>query len=440
MQIYENMVTYGKHLPLRSAVIFGGVPQNAQVMKLRRGVDVLVATPGRLNDLIRQGFINLSHVEIFVLDEADRMLDMGFIQDVKTVIALLPAKKQTLFFSATMPKEVEKLALSILDHPVTVKVDPVSSTVDTIDQRLYMVDKVNKKHLLSHLLHQTDVESALVFTRTRHGADRVVKELMQAGIASKAIHGEKSQNARQMALSEFKSGKIHVMVATDIAARGIDIAGLSHVINYDLPNEPEAYVHRIGRTGRAGMEGTALSFCCIDELKDLRGIEKLIQKRLPVEKSAWPMEVMTPTVKQPRGARPAQKARPVSAVHGGAQSKPRTATPRPNQRYGRPAPAKTSQPAFHKDAFSQTEVVSKKDNARGAKRYGRPAPVKAASAEMKATPLQRPTMDRSMRKPASKPSPKPYQQQEQPRSSYQDSFKSRKKPARRSFATGQDRF
>jgi len=303
LQIYENFVAYGKKLPLRSCVIFGGVGQQPQVDALRKGVDILVATPGRLNDLIGQGHISLANLEIFVLDEADRMLDMGFIHDVKRVIAQLPQKRQTLFFSATMPQDVEKLALSILTNPVSVKVDPVSSTVDTIRQFLYMVDKANKRHLLAELLKKPNIESALVFTRTKHGADRVVRELSKAGIAAKAIHGDKSQNARQEALSQFKKGRIHVLVATDIAARGIDIAGLSHVFNYDLPNEPEAYVHRIGRTGRAGHEGVAISFCCIDEMKQLGDIEKLINKKLTRLESQWPMQVFTETVKQPRMSR-----------------------------------------------------------------------------------------------------------------------------------------
>ncbi len=307
LQIFENFQAYGRSLPLRPCVIFGGVGQKPQVDQLTRGVDILIATPGRLNDLIGQGYIELSHLEIFVLDEADRMLDMGFIHDVRKVIALLPKVRQTLLFSATMPPEVEKLALSILHEPVSVKVDPVSSTVDSIGQSLYMIDKANKKNLLAKLLRGKDVESALVFTRTKHGADRVVRELARFGISAKAIHGDKSQNARQEALSQFKNGKIAVLIATDIAARGIDIADLSHVFNYDLPNEPEAYVHRIGRTGRAGKEGIAISFCCIDECKDLKAIEKLIGKAIPRLESEWPMEVFTETVKQPRPPREPRK-------------------------------------------------------------------------------------------------------------------------------------
>ena len=309
IQIQENFALYGKHLPLKSCVIFGGVNQSGQVDQLRRGVQVIIATPGRLNDLIGQGHIKLDAIEIFVLDEADRMLDMGFIYDVKRVIAQLPAKRQTLFFSATMPGEVEKLAMSILSSPKSVKVDPVSSTVDTIRQTLFMVDKLNKKFLLADLLKKPNVENALVFTRTKHGADRVVRELERMGVRSMAIHGDKSQSARQAALGQFKNGDLKVLIATDIAARGIDVVGLSHVINYDLPNEPEAYVHRIGRTGRAGLEGDAISFCCIDEMKCLAGIEKLIGKRIPREESAWPMQVFTETVKEARPPRPERVTR-----------------------------------------------------------------------------------------------------------------------------------
>ncbi|MEA4897306.1 MAG: DEAD/DEAH box helicase, partial [Christensenellaceae bacterium] len=307
-QIYENFIAYGQRLQLNACVIFGGVKQYAQTEALRRGVDILVATPGRLCDLIGQGYIKLDSIEIFVLDEADRMLDMGFIHDVRRVIALLPARRQTLLFSATMPDEVEQLALSILDKPETVKVDPVTSTVDSIRQALYYVDKANKKLLLADILKRDEVDSALVFARTRHGADRVVREMERMGIQSRAIHGDKSQGARQEALNYFKSGKIKVLIATDIAARGIDIVGLSHVINYDLPNEPEAYIHRIGRTGRAGLAGDAISFCCIDEMKQLSAIEKLIRKRIPRLESPWPMEVLTPSEPQPRGPRPSKLA------------------------------------------------------------------------------------------------------------------------------------
>jgi ATP-dependent RNA helicase RhlE len=307
LQIYESFLTYGaKRLGLTPVVIFGGVSQQPQTAQIQRGVDIMVATPGRLNDLIGQGYIKLDQVEIFVLDEADRMLDMGFIRDVEKVIRHLPEERQTLFFSATMPREVESLALRILKDPATVKVDAVSSPVDSIRQVLYYVDKGNKKHLLAHLLRQPEVENALVFARTRHGADRVVKDLDKAGIRAMAIHGSKSQTARQDALGQFKDGKLSVLVATDIAARGIDIAGLSHVFNYDLPNEPEVYIHRIGRTGRAGLSGDAVSFCSIDEVKNLGAIEKLMGKRIPVRESAWPMEVFTPSEPKPRTPAPSK--------------------------------------------------------------------------------------------------------------------------------------
>ena len=355
LQIYENFEGYGKKLPLRPCVIFGGVGQQPQVEQLNRGVDILVATPGRLNDLIGQGHISLDRLEIFVLDEADRMLDMGFIHDVKKVIARLPVKRQTLFFSATMPPEVEKLAQSLLTNPVTVKVHPVSSTVDKIDQSLYMVDKATKKHLLAKLLKDKSVENALVFSRTKHGADRIVRELSRAGIEARSIHGNKSQSARQQALGDFKSGKVRVLVATDIAARGIDIAGLSHVFNYDLPNEPEAYVHRIGRTGRAGLDGTAISFCCIDEIKELKQIEKLIGKTISRHESEWPMDVMTETVRQPRPPRPAHEKpqAPAAPLRKAEVSKPEPAKSKaamkatPLERPVKPAsrPVKTPAPA-----------------------------------------------------------------------------------------------
>ena len=313
LQNQESFEAYGKYLHLKSGVIFGGVGQNPQVEMLKAGPDILVATPGRLNDLIGQGFIRLDGLDIFVLDEADRMLDMGFIHDVRRVVQKLPAKRQTLFFSATMPPEIESLADSMLVSPATVKVDPVTSTVDAIDQTLYYVDKGNKKLLLAKILRGADVRSALVFTRTKHGADRVVKELDREGIAAMAIHGNKSQNARQNALNAFKSGEIRVLIATDIAARGIDIFELSHVINYELPHESETYIHRIGRTGRAGRGGVAISFCDIDEVDDLKAIEKLIGMRIPVKESPWPMVVLEKTEKQPTPPRPPRQSRPAPA-------------------------------------------------------------------------------------------------------------------------------
>ncbi len=276
LQIKESFDLYAKHVPLKSTVIFGGVSQRPQVALLKRGVDILVATPGRLNDLIAQGYIKLGDIEIFVLDEADRMLDMGFVNDVKRVIRHLPKERQTLFFSATMPKEIVSLANSLLKNPAKVFVTPPSTTVEKIEQYLYKVEKKNKKYLLAKLLENSDITSALVFTRTKHGADKVVRDLKRENVMAVAIHGNKSQTARQTALAQFKNGTARVMVATDIAARGIDIRQLSHVFNYDLPNIPETYVHRIGRTGRAGNEGIAISFCCAEEQEHLDGIEKLI--------------------------------------------------------------------------------------------------------------------------------------------------------------------
>ncbi|HMO61222.1 MAG TPA: DEAD/DEAH box helicase [Ferruginibacter sp.] len=282
IQIDESFAAYGKYTGLTHMVIFGGVSQLHQTNRLQQGVDILVATPGRLLDLISQGFISLLHLKIFVLDEADRMLDMGFIHDVKRVIIKLPVKRQTLFFSATMPPEIQRLADVLLTNPVKVEVTPPSSTVDRIEQYLFYVDKQNKAALLLHLLKDKNIVSALVFTRTKHGADKVVRILHKEHITAAAIHGNKSQNARQHALTNFKNGKLRVLVATDIAARGIDIDDLSHVINYELPEVPETYVHRIGRTGRAGNTGVAFSFCDREEKTELRDIQRLIAKTIPV--------------------------------------------------------------------------------------------------------------------------------------------------------------
>ncbi|HEY1010805.1 MAG: DEAD/DEAH box helicase [Daejeonella sp.] len=282
IQIGESFAAYGRHTGMKHSVIFGGVSQGSQVSALKSGVDILIATPGRLLDLINQKFVHLHYLKIFVLDEADRMLDMGFINDVKKIITKIPQKRQTLFFSATMPPEIQKLANTILVDPEKVEVTPVSSTADTIDQSIFFVEKGDKKKLLIHLLNDKAIKSALVFTRTKHGADKIVKDLVKAGIRAEAIHGNKSQNARQKALSNFKSGQIKALIATDIAARGIDIEELSHVINFELPNVPETYVHRIGRTGRAGSSGIALSFCDEEEMEYLKDIEKLISRSIPV--------------------------------------------------------------------------------------------------------------------------------------------------------------
>ncbi|MEG0889217.1 MAG: DEAD/DEAH box helicase [Bacteroides sp.] len=284
IQIGESFEAYGKHTGLKHTVIFGGVGQKPQTDALRNGVQILIATPGRLLDLITQGFVTLKTLEFFVLDEADRMLDMGFIHDIKRILKLIPEKRQTLFFSATMPPEIEKLANSMLTNPAKVEVTPVSSTVDVIEQSVYFVEKQEKKDLLIHLLKDKSIESMLVFTRTKHGADKLARILTKAGTRAEAIHGNKSQNARQRALTEFKNHTLRVLIATDIAARGIDVDLLSHVVNYELPNVPETYVHRIGRTGRAGHEGIAISFCESEERPYLKDIQKLIGKNIPVIK------------------------------------------------------------------------------------------------------------------------------------------------------------
>ncbi len=283
VQIEDNFKLYSKNLPIKSFAIFGGISQNKQVGTIKNGVDVLIATPGRLLDLMSQGIIKLNQIEILVLDEADRMLDMGFVNDIKKILQKVPEKRQTLFFSATMPKSIRKFANTILHQPKEINVTPVSSTAETIQQSVYFVEKPEKELLLVKLLKENS-ERTLVFTRTKHGANRLVKKLDKSKILSAAIHGNKTQNARQKALNDFKDNKIQVLIATDIAARGIDIDMLSNVINFELPNVPETYVHRIGRTGRAGKEGVAKSFCSIEEKKDLRNIEKLIGAKIKVEK------------------------------------------------------------------------------------------------------------------------------------------------------------
>lgn len=280
IQVHQSFVEYGKYLNQKYAVIFGGVGQVPQIKSLSQGVDVLVATPGRLLDLINQGALKLSGLEVFVLDEADRMLDMGFIHDIKKIIKLLPDKRHNLFFSATMPPEIEKLAHSILNSPARVEVTPVSSTAELISQSVMLVDRENKRPLLKHILDDKMLKKVIVFSRTKHGANKIVEFLGKNGIIAEAIHGNKSQSARQNALENFKKGKTRVLIATDIAARGIDIDDITHVINYDLPNESESYVHRIGRTARAGASGIAISFCDIEEKAFLRDIEKLIGKKI----------------------------------------------------------------------------------------------------------------------------------------------------------------
>ena len=355
LQIGESFEAYGKYLKLRSTVIFGGVGQAPQVEALKKGVDILIACPGRLNDLIGQGFIDLSDLEIFVLDEADRMLDMGFVHDVKKVIAKLPKERQNLMFSATMPKEIEQLAAGILRKPAFVKVDPVSSTVDRIQQSLYHVEKGNKKFLLPWLIKnlQPPVVNALVFSRTKHGADKIAKDLTKQGIPAAAIHGNKSQTARVTALENFKAGKTRVLVATDIAARGIDISELSHVFNYDLPEVPETYVHRIGRTARAGADGTAVSFCAPEEQEYLAGIEKLNRRKIPVV-SGHPWDgVPAPVRPEPpvRGKKPKAAAAQADsqpepqAAKAAKPEKPAAAKAKPEKKAAAAPKAQAKQPA-----------------------------------------------------------------------------------------------
>jgi len=326
LQIDENIKAYSQFTNIRCTAIVGGVSQKAQERALAIGADILIATPGRLIDLMTQKRVDLQHVQILVLDEADRMLDMGFIHDVKRIIAKMPVKKQTLFFSATMPPEIDKMVKSLLINPVKIEVTPVSSTVDRITQCIYLLETGNKQNQLNELLKDTSIASALVFTRTKRGADRVTKDLARINVTAQAIHGNKSQNDRQNALRNFKSGATRVLVATDIAARGIDIDELSHVINFNLPNIPETYVHRIGRTGRAGLSGTAISFCEAEELPFLKDIEKLIGKTIPeVKDHAYPMKRKAQPSKTDRAAKPAQsrpaQGRPASSARpAGAKS------------------------------------------------------------------------------------------------------------------------
>jgi ATP-dependent RNA helicase RhlE len=308
-QIADGFRAYGKHLQIRHTTVFGGVNQNPQVHALRQGADVVVATPGRLLDLMNQGHVDLRNIEVLVLDEADRMLDMGFINDIRKIVAKLPAKKQTMLFSATMPNEIRQLANTLLRDPAVVQVAPVASTVDLIEQSVYFVEKRNKPQLLAHLVDSLPMSRAIVFTRTKHGADKVVAHLHKASIRAEAIHGNKSQNARQRALDGFKSGRTPVLVATDIASRGIDVDDVSHVVNYDLTHEPETYVHRIGRTGRNGASGKAVSFCDAEERGNLRAIERLIRKAIPIcneqpEYKAAPAHSATAHQRDDRDGRP----------------------------------------------------------------------------------------------------------------------------------------
>jgi ATP-dependent RNA helicase RhlE len=324
IQIGESFDAYGRHTGLTNTVLFGGVNQNPQTAALRNGVDILIATPGRLLDLMNQGFLSLREIEIFVLDEADRMLDMGFIHDIRRLLAVLPKKRQSLFFSATMPPEIVKLAASILFQPVKVSVTPVSSTVEIIQQYVYFVDKGNKNHLLLDILKNPQIKTVLVFTRTKHGANKVVKVLLSHHISAEAIHGNKAQNARQKALENFKKQTTRVLVATDIAARGIDVDDLEYVINYEMSNIAETYVHRIGRTGRAGAKGTAISFCDAEEKAYLKQVEKLIGKNLNVvDDHPFPLMDHNP-VKTERRQQQQQRREPSKIVKPGNTDAPKT--------------------------------------------------------------------------------------------------------------------
>ena len=398
LQIHESITAYAAHLPLSCCVIFGGVGQGSQVEALRKKPDILVATPGRLNDLIGQGIISLKNIEAFVLDEADRMLDMGFIHDVRRVLSQLPAQRQTLLFSATMPPAIEQLAAGMLKDPAVVKVAPPSTTVEAIRQQLYHTDKPSKRALLAWLLKERRPYSTLVFTRTKHGADRVARNLTKDGFPAAAIHGDKSQNARQRALGDFKAGKIGVLVATDIAARGIDITGLDLVVNFDLPNEPETYVHRIGRTGRAGAAGEAVSFCCADERGQLADIEKLIRRCIPVcEDHPFPAQ------DAPAPAAPVQPAPPPkrNEVTDMEETKATGSAPCRRRRRGKkpgsaapaaPAPAETARPAREKN---QQPRQNQKAPARGGRpeRSERPArPERSRQNQRPARTAGRPTV------------------------------------------------
>jgi ATP-dependent RNA helicase RhlE len=373
VQIEESFRAYGRHVGLSSVVVFGGVKQGKQTSALRSGVDIVIATPGRLLDLMDQGYVNLQGVEIFVLDEADRMLDMGFVRDVEQILNVIPRKRQTLFFSATMPPAIVKLANSMLDHPVRVEVTPHRATVDLIEQSVYYVDKGKKPGLLLQLLDNQDIRTALVFTRTKHGADSVVRTLERNHISADAIHGNKSQNARQRALDNFKAQKTRVLVATDIAARGIDVDNLEYVINYEIPNVPETYVHRIGRTGRAGAAGTAISLCAPDEKSYIREIEKLINKRIPVVHE-HPMAKSDRTrvedVKPEGAEHPREHIRPRPAQGERARGdrpgeRPRGDRPRgqhPGTQPNRPQSQTERRPQQHSNADARPENRPHRDN------------------------------------------------------------------------------
>lgn len=383
IQIYDSFNTYGQFTSLKTCVVYGGVSQKPQEENLKRGVDILVATPGRLLDLMDQKIVNIEKIRILVLDEADRMLDMGFIHDVKKIIARTPEKKQTLFFSATMPPDIAKLAAKILKNPEKIEITPAATTVEAIEQYLYFVDKGNKKDLLLHILKTKNPDSTLVFTRTKHGADRVVRQLSKSNVVAQAIHGDKSQGARQRALNDFKDKKLRVLVATDIAARGIDIDELACVVNYDLPDVPETYVHRIGRTGRAGLEGIAISFCDFDEKAQLADIEKLIGKKLiEVTDHPYPLQNNFPSVKatQPKrgggknadqagaaqGIAAKKKEKKAAQGTGGAEARPSGKTL--SSEAGLPEKSQLTGARTSKKSQSSEAPLSKKTSSQGSRR------------------------------------------------------------------------
>ncbi|MGZ0170232.1 MAG: DEAD/DEAH box helicase [Planctomycetales bacterium] len=321
IQIGDSFATYGKHLPLKHVLVYGGVSQNSQVRALNRGAQILVATPGRLIDLMNQGYIHLNHLQVFVLDEADRMLDMGFLPDLKRIIKQLPEKRQSLFFSATMPPNIVELSRQLLTNPINVNVTPEKTSVERIEQQVFYVERNSKRELLKKILQKSEVDRAIVFSRTKRGANLLAQKLLLAGIKAAAIHGNKSQGARQRALEAFRAKQVQVLVATDVAARGIDIDGVTHVINYDIPVEPESYVHRIGRTGRAGAEGLAISFCTSDERRDLLAIEKLIGQKVPLapgQPAPQPISEESKAAAPQRGAR--RKSRQGRPGQGRSQS------------------------------------------------------------------------------------------------------------------------
>ena len=370
LQIQENFTQYGKYLPVRTAVIFGGVGQTPQIEAVQAGVDVLVATPGRLMDLRNQGHIDLTKLDMFVLDEADRMLDMGFIRDVRKIISWLPQKRQTLLFSATMPREIAELSQTLLKDPIRVEVTPQSSTVDAIRQKLYRVEQAEKKNLLQEVLRDESLTSVLVFTNTKHRANRVAELLNGAGIPAMAIHGNKSQSARVLALSSFKEGTIRALVATDIAARGIDVSGLPCVINFELPNVPETYVHRIGRTGRAGRPGLAISFCNREEEAYLRDIEKLIGKKVPVVRDHALPVVETPVKKTPEPKAPetpVRKSIPAGELSTGQGGQKLRLEPLPPPRTLPPEPPKPRL-TLRSDPWVPGRVVASADGRSGKRR------------------------------------------------------------------------